>query len=215
MHIKLKPFKVVVASLVFSTSFFANAGLITTFSERASFEALAESVETENFNSFTSEDTFHTDALDVGDFTLSMTGTPSTARNYIDMPPLLYSEFNVDGTTVANILTSLSASLFITFDSPIYSFAADFGGFQDGIIRTDIVVDGNVLTPNINSTFFGLISDTAFSVIEFRGRENDGFGMDNVNYSHSKVSEVPEPSTLAVFALGIMGLASRRANKKA
>ncbi|MDG1733866.1 MAG: PEP-CTERM sorting domain-containing protein [Thalassotalea sp.] len=34
-----------------------------------------------------------------------------------------------------------------------------------------------------------------------------------MRFSGEEVSEVPEPTTLAIFALGIMGLASRRLKK--
>lgn len=37
----------------------------------------------------------------------------------------------------------------------------------------------------------------------------------NVTYENKFASEVPEPSTLAIFALGFIGLASRKLNKRA
>jgi hypothetical protein len=180
----------------------SNAALITPFQERVSFEAAASNLNTETFNSFVSDAPFHTAPLDVGDFSLSMLGNPSTRTptNSIDIPPARFSRIDVDGTNVASILTSSEASLFLTFDHPIFEFGADFADLQDNIFRTDIVIGGDILTPAIDTTFFGLISDTAFNKIEFRGRSSDGFGMDNVSYS------VPIPAAVWFFGSGLTGL---------
>jgi len=44
------------------------------------------------------------------------------------------------------------------------------------------------------------------------GGSNNYFSIDNLEFSRDEV-DVPEPSTLAIFALGMIGLASRRFNK--
>lgn len=180
----------------------SNASLITPFQERASFEATTSSLNLETFNSFVSETPFHTSPLDVGDFSLSMTGKPSTRTptNSIDIPPVQFSRRDVNGTNVASILISERTSFFITFDTPIHEFGANFADFQDDEFRTDIIIGSNILTPDIDSTFFGLISDTAFNTVEFRGRSSDGFGMDNVSYS------VPIPAAVWLFGSGLTGL---------
>ncbi len=40
------------------------------------------------------------------------------------------------------------------------------------------------------------------------------YGIASIDYTKSDVTDVPEPSTLAIFALGMIGLASRRFNKQ-
>ena len=191
----------------------ANAAVITTFNDRMGFEAAAGTLATETFNSFTEQTPFHTTPLDVGDFSLSLTGTPQTGeRNSIDLQPPQFSEFDVDGTTLANVLIQTGTSFFITFDNPIFEFGADFGSIQDGQLRTNVYVGNDVLTPLLNTNFFGLISDTAFSVLEFRADfgVGDGFGLDNVSYG---VSPVPVPAAAWLFGsalLGFFGFSKRK-----
>ena len=179
--------------------------LTITYSSRAVFDVAVGATTLEDFNSFGAEIPFHTIPLDVGDFTLSMTGAPSTdaIRNKIDLPPPAFPEFDVDGTVIANVLTFFGDSLFFTFDTPITAFGADFGALNDVILRTNVVVSGDVLTPAVTAgnqvRFFGVTSDTPFTTVEFRAVANDGYGIDNVSY-------IPEPSTLTLAALALLGL---------
>ena len=65
------------------------------------------------------------------------------------------------------------------------------------------------------------ISHTASTVkIDFlaqmdEGKTNESFAIDDLSVSLVGSAAVPEPSTLAIFALGLMGLASRRFKKQA
>ena len=197
----------------------AQAATITEFTSRAAFDLAVGPTTTEDFNSFVVETPFHTIPLDVGDFTLSMTGTPVTTsgRNRIDLPPPLFSVFDVDGTNIANVLTTSDDSFFITFDVPTTAFGADFASWNDGFLRTDVVVDGiDVLTPPVGGgstvRFYGFSSDTPFTTVRFRGLDNDGYGIDNVSYLVT--SAIPEPSTLALLGIAVGALTWRRSRRK-
>ena len=113
--------------------------------------------------------------LSVGAFTISMTGTPVTdeGRNAIDLPPPQFSQFSVDGTNIANVLTEFGDSLFLTFDSPVTSFGADLAAFNNDFVRTRIVVGNDVMTPEAtfgdSIRFFGLVSDAVYSGRFHRG----------------------------------------------
>lgn len=190
----------------------ASGSVVTTYTDRSSFEAALLSPSTETFNSFLSEAPFHTTRLDVGPFTLSMTGSPSTSspRNSIDLPPAQFTVFDIDGTNIANVLTALGDSLFFDFDSPTTAFGADFGNFNDGFLRTQIVVDGETLSPGgaSGASFYGFLTDTPFSTVEFRAVDNDGFGIDNVTVESSAI---PEPtSSLGLCLLLSASLFSRK-----
>jgi hypothetical protein len=206
---KLRPI-LPLASLLICASF-GHATTLTSYTDRTAFNAATGPVATETFNSFISEISFHTSALNVGPFTISMSAGASTdtGRNKIDIPPLEFSAFNVDGSNVANVLLYSGDSLFLTFDSPLTAFGADFAALNDDLIRTSIWVGMETLTPSTTvgnvSRFFGFTSDTPFNMVEFRhAGTNDGFAIDNVSYGTS--DRVPDSgSTLALLGVVLGG----------
>lgn len=190
----------------------AGAATITSHLDRLSFNtALGGPATIETFNGFSTEIPFHSSPIDVGEFTISMGGTPNAIatgsnRNKIDVPPVEFSAFDVNGTTQLNVFTHAGASLLLTFDTPTFGFGADFGQVDifAGTVM-DILIDGQLSgAPVLQnfSGFLGFTSDTAFSMIEFRGLGNDGWGIDDVTYSSTASSEVPAPAAWALFGLG-------------
>ena len=122
----------------------------------------------------------------------------------MDIPPYEFGSFNIDGTALLNILTTSDSSFLISFNAPIQSFAIDLAEFQDEVIRTQLVIDGQVSTPSIGTNFIGFTSDTGVSVVEFRGVANDGFSLDNLTYGLATTT-VPEPMSVLLIALaGLM-----------
>ena len=65
----------------------AEAASFETYTTRAAFDAAVGTTIIEDFESFLVETPFHTIAVDVGDFVLSMAGTPATSLNVIDPAP--------------------------------------------------------------------------------------------------------------------------------
>ncbi|MEQ9409463.1 MAG: PEP-CTERM sorting domain-containing protein [Fuerstiella sp.] len=207
-------------ALLFLPTSIVDAGFVT-YSNRAAWESTVGNHSTEDFNSFTVDTPFHTNAVDVGDFSLSMTGDPGTVRNKIDVPNLWDSSFNIDGTNVASVFLKTGDSLFLIFDAAIVSFGAEFAALNDSVRRVDIVVAGEVFTPPVTAAsqvrFFGFTSDVSFTSVELRGvgTFNDGFSLDNVSFSEQ--APVPEPASLAMWGLGAIVLTgySRRKRKLA
>jgi len=72
----------------------------------------------------------------------------------------------------------------------------------------------NTVTSGFNwADFYGFKSDTdVIGSVIFRNAGH--MVLDDVQFISADIAQVPEPSTLAIFALGIMGLASRRLNKQ-
>ncbi|WP_395345193.1 PEP-CTERM sorting domain-containing protein [Ningiella sp. W23] len=202
----------ILITCLFATS--ANAALVS-FTDRSAFDAAAGATSIEDFDSFTIDTQFHTGTLDVGDFSLSMTSTPSTNFNIIDVPPLANAESDVNGSANMRVFTNgnLGVDLMFMFDTAISSFGADFRSLNDEIARTEIVVGGEVLTLPIASgsgqaSFYGFTSDTAFTSVIFRGIVNDVYGIDNVTYGSA--TAVSAPSTLAMMLLGVAGFVVAR-----
>jgi len=183
---KLRILKAALAGIILSVSGFANAGLILSdFSE----------------NGDTS-------------ITFDLTGTISTinsSENY-----LLILGF-LDGTNITNL--HVSSSWVNNLLGTPGSVMNEYSGF----------VDSNIIW-NYNSTL-GLnaaIGNTVDMTFTLFGNFNSAnlellsgsFGYNNIqniraSYTFgNNYNAVPEPSTLAIFALGIMGLASRRFKKQ-
>jgi hypothetical protein len=207
----------VLAALVVGASTSASAAL-TVYTDRAAFQAaLTGGFTTENFNSVVGEPDFTLAPLVVGGLTLQGFGRQQGGRNYIDRNS---PDLNVDGTPFATLyVTAREGGTVVNlgFASSVFGFGADFRDLQDDEVRTELTVGSAPFLPSITVgntvRFIGVISDTAFSNVNFRYIGNsfgDGFGMDNVVFG--RVAAVPEPEGLALVltALACLGWATRR-----
>jgi hypothetical protein len=196
-----------------------SAAVLEVFTERALFDAAVGPTLAEDFNTFDSDTPFHTSAVDVGPFTLSMTGSPLTdgTRNKIDVPPLEEPVMNVDNTTVAQALTTDGTTFLITFKNPISAFGADFAALNEDIDRTRIIIGTDVLAPPVTGGntvgFYGFRTDSPFTTLEFVTsslvRPLDGYSLDNVAFS-----PIPIPGALWLFGSGLLGLIALSKGKK-
>ncbi len=189
----------------------ASAANFTVFTDRTAFEAaVGAGLTTETFNSAGSDISFSGSSTTFGQLTLSADDTAFPGNNKIDVTPIP-GEVDVNGSTAVNFFTRANQNASVAFDAPILAFGADFFNFNDDFLRTQVSILGDLLSPQATTdntlSFFGVISDQAFSSVLFAGLDNDVFGMDNVSFS-SSVSVVPLPAALPLMAgaLAVMGL---------
>jgi hypothetical protein len=114
-------------------------------------------------------------------------------------------------------------ALTFSFDQAITAFGAEFRQLKDNDTRTLADVGGQTLDiPGVPGgsvrSFFGFVSDTPFTSVSFRGVANDVYGIDDVTFGAAlRVPAVPEPGSVALLSLGLVGVAvaRRRATARA
>lgn len=205
----IKMLKAAFAGLVLSVSGFANAGLITTSTDSALNGADILTFDSELDGLFTSR-VFN------GEVTISTTG--SSLR--------LDSGFSgTYGMQNKSIKNQQGQNYILDFSTTISAFgwdwgAADRSGWVISLfdINTQLISSYNIpaqTSANGYADFYGATGMNISRVTMANLNSGDYAMMDNLHYVKStSIEQVPEPSTLAIFALGIMGLASRRFKKQ-
>ncbi len=89
-------------------------------------------------------------------------------------------------------------------------FGSDSNGNAGSFGPAPIINDDSGVIQFIGGGYFGGSSITDFNLIPDSGPANR---YDAGTFIYNRAMQVPEPSTLAIFALGVIGLASRRFKK--
>ncbi|MEP3226766.1 MAG: PEPxxWA-CTERM sorting domain-containing protein [Parasphingorhabdus sp.] len=102
------------------------------------------------------------------------------------------------------------------FDAPINAFGFDVAAAAAGTMTFSGGAAGSFALGADTPTFFGLISDTAFTTLQFDMSGGPEVGFDALSFGIANVAAVPEPATWAfmIFGFGAIGGALRR-NRKA
>ena len=177
------------------------------FTDRAMFDAAAgDSLEFESFELLIGQ--FAPTAV-LDDF--SVTETNDGANNVIGVGGF-FAAAVTDGNNSLNYFDRASSDSTLVFNGFAPGTTA-FGFDIAATAQTSVAVGGDVLSsidlvPAI-STFWGVITTTALEEITLNA-DGGGFfvGIDSVS-SGSAVQEVPAPSSVALFALGLLTLARR------
>jgi hypothetical protein len=214
----IKMLKAAAAGLILSTSTFANAGLIA-FTDEASWLAAVSSVEgTIDFNDIISDTIINEATYEYDFFNISESGAGSLRLD--TMPGSSNSGNGIDNTTFLSMEggQSGSSNMSITFDISLEALAFDTYNYDCGNDNSNIAINGVSLgatptsggCPSGTSGFFGVIATggSVISSVNFLPVRTSGTynGFDNFQYSTS----IPEPTTVAIFGLALMGLAARR-----
>ncbi|MBA6291670.1 PEP-CTERM sorting domain-containing protein [Colwellia sp. MB3u-70] len=198
----------------------ANAGIIYS----NDFESGSIAVEFSNYNSVVSAPNGQSF---IG--TLNNGATPTLNLNSLALHSSITIDFDIYG--IRSLDGTDSGDNFEFFINDLSQFV-DFYGHSGGVIVGPTT--GRLISHDSSDFgyghFYGGVSTYHYSItlahvdpsISFgfmantdSGMDDEAFGLDNVvvSFVPSATADVPEPSTLAIFALGMMGLASRRFKK--
>ena len=152
-------------------------------------------------------------------FTLDDTGTGSFQNDLRICAPGLCSNFS--SPTEGSNYMHTSGQVTFTFNTAVnaVSFTASgFGVFPTIELTTNAGDLANIVVPNFGlaeQNFVGIINDTAtFTELTLRyGRDDDSIGIDELRFGTLSASIVPEPGMMAIFGLGLAGLAITRRRK--
>lgn len=207
---------------------------IMTFDTLAEFEGAAGPTMVEDFDGVPGERNFTNRSVQIGDLTLftDLNSTDDLASfnrvligpgyNDLDDFQRAASKNSIDRTSnFAHVGIRPGDVFTISFNQPMYSFGGSLKGLNDSIFRTRISVLGQNFVPAITDgpklQFFGIVSETPFSSISFRGPERNGFGLDNLRYSSLEPpsADIPVPASLPLLATGLLLVGAFRRKRNA
>lgn len=203
--------RIVSSLIVLLVSSPVSAATIDAFFDRTAFEAAAGSTFIQTFDSVSADASFKDQTVVVNDLSLRADNV-NDAR--IDVSPFASGGYSVNGTPYLRVFLESSDDIFrISFANPVTAFAADFRSLnaRGGTMRDTVftVLGQTPLLPTVvsagDTSFFGIVSDTAFSEVAFtRGARDSRFGLDNVQTA--SVAPIPLPATGLLLLGAIVGL---------
>jgi len=200
----IKMLKAASAGLILSVSSFANAGLITSANDSA-----LQGAEFIDFQTFA---VGNYNSLDFNGGSFESNG----AGNNYEISDS-WNEYN-DGQDRAFANWGDSNPFVLRFDSDVTAFGLTIGAINSNwsfalFDASDVLLDSfSILNGCCESRYIGF-AENNIRYIQF-SPTYDRAAFDSLSFINSETQPVPEPSTLAIFALGIMGLASRRFKKQ-
>jgi hypothetical protein len=205
----IKMLKMAFAGLALGISGFANAALISVATQ-AEFDVAGDIAQVTNWDSYGSGFERVASPFLVGNLTF-IAGGSNVIGGISDyrFARSLFSDNNILGTTmnIANTfnLLAFNAGNFLLNGNALFEITTNVSSYSF-IRNVNSYASGGTLS------FFGIQATGGeyFTSLSWSG--DNATGLTDIQLGTA--AEVPEPSTLAIFALGLMGLASRRFMKK-
>jgi hypothetical protein len=195
--------KLFLAFLIVLISFNLASAATTYYTNKASFNAAISGLSFESFEGQYSEGAL----LTFPGFTVEETGGINYITNYLSNA---YFNSVTDGSNAIWYDDNDNSISTFAFNSSIKAFGVDIT-----LAETQSLTVGGGLNYYFSSItantpqFFGAISDNNFSQVTFAAGGGPEVGFDALYYG-SGTTSVPEPTTLLLVGLGLMGVASMR-----
>ena len=126
--------------------------------------------------------------------------------------PAYYPDYYERGT--GNVLhADLGRDLIISFAAPVDSFALTLSSIVGRTGLTTLTFsNGDTASAALGDpwAFHGYIASTPFSSVTIAGVSGDYLLVDNIRFADIEESATPEPASLALLALGLAALTTRR-----
>jgi hypothetical protein len=185
----------------------ALGGLIT-YTSQPAFNAAITSPTTFGFGgvapsgSFTAFSSYSSNGV-----TFTPVGTADvdvTSANYYGASHLYPADFIVNA-----VASTAPAGMLLTLSTPITAIAFEIGSFDGGAIQASFSTGSTASldpSPTLgNVTFWGFTSTTPFSTISLENSDGEpAVYVTSVTLAGAAGSTVPEPSTFALLALGVV-----------
>ncbi|GHF87626.1 PEP-CTERM sorting domain-containing protein [Thalassotalea marina] len=201
--------KLILPLLALGLSATANAGIITVYDNEADFLAATSISNSYNFDG---DATSNFTDMDFGDFSITADGfdietSISNSSSYFNSNHLDFY------TECCNVPDTMK----INFDFGISAFGFDFSNEDPTSDFTVITIDGNSYNVGTSGSagFFGFTATGPISSVTFNddagnGGANTSTKYDNFIFTRADSVSVPEPTSIAILGLGVLGLALRR-----
>ena len=198
----------------------------TTYTDRATFQAAMGSYVIDGWETYAPIGTGGSGALAGVNFYDFLVTTTPDALKILDTPSV--GGFNTTPAPGSSKYLYLDTDIGFqgstaTFGmhSPTLGFGFDYGGVNESGTAWDVTIMGTTFNLAVNGSndvadakFWGAISDTAFSSIALHTSTDSGYSVDEVTYGGGGTQPVPEPCTMLLLGLGLVGFAGVRRFKK-
>lgn len=182
------------------------------YNSRASFQAAAGSLSMEGFEGPGQLGAVHT----YTDFQVSETNGVNAITNYLAnsccVNPVTEGRnaiwFDDNGGSIGTFYNFTGGGVY-AFGLDITANEASTVAIGGAAISDSLVLAGN------QPQFWGVIDTSPISAITFDASGGPNIGFDDVQYSLSPSSEVPEPGTVALLGVGLAGIGFVRRRKPA